>query len=328
MALSPLAYNILDLLAALVPSRQYHPNNLKTMQNVVWSSHLSASIQDDRFLLITDEIFKTSAEVEFLYPNTEPQPVRKLNTDVDLAVRAVSRNAAQHVSGFGAENFHTGDDEIYQSRDNKRSERAARAATASHQAFHGEQGLMEPVSGGLALSLYNLMAMEKTTNHRGAPPKRDMEYDSMWLQELSSYLSSYWSQLHHAFHDNPKWLNKMELSVWIATIAYSAEHDEQISQALLMMPLSPSVAAAQLPLNEARDLSKGYTLQPDTLETAAAPHMVQVKHGPEEKSRSRTAKGDGKAADRLKREYGKDKKQAINIFKDKLARQWPCQVPK
>ncbi|RSL88379.1 hypothetical protein CEP51_001714 [Fusarium floridanum] len=328
MALSPIAYNILNLIAALAPSRHYHPDNSKTMQNVVWSSQLPVSIQDDRFLLITDEISRRSAEVGFLYPNAEPQPGRKLNTDVDLAVRAISRNAAQYVSGFGAEDCHAGDDEIYQSRDNTRSGRAARAATASHQAFHGEQGLMAPVSGGLALSLYKLMAMGKTANHRGAPPKRDMEYDSMWLQRPSSYLSSYWSQLHHAFHDNPQWLNKMELSVWIATIAYSAEHDEQITQALLMMALSPSVAAAQLPLNEARDLSKGYTLQPETLETAAAPHMVKVKHGPEGKSRSRTAKGDGKAADRLKREYGKDKKQAINIFRDKLARQWPCQVPK
>ncbi|KAI1071472.1 hypothetical protein LB507_005472 [Fusarium sp. FIESC RH6] len=327
-ALSPVAHNILNTIAALAPTRHYHPENLKTMQNVVWSAQLPVSIQDDRLSLITDEISQRSADVEFLYPNAGPQPGRDLNTDVDLAVRAISRNAAQYVSGFGAEDFHTRDDEIYQSRDNTRSDRAVRAATASYQAFHGEQGLMEPVSGGLALNLYKLMAMGKAANQRSAPPKRDMEYDSMWLQRPSSYLSSYWSQLHHAFHDNPQWLSKMELTVWIATIAYSDEHDAQVTQALLMMALSSSVAAAQLPLNEIRDLSKGYTLQPETLEIAAGPHMVKVKHGPEGKSRSRTAKGDGKAADRLKREYGKDKKQAINIFRDKLARQWPCQVPK
>ncbi|KAF5967850.1 hypothetical protein FCOIX_11690 [Fusarium coicis] len=67
---------------------------------------------------------------------------------------------------------------------------------------------------------------------------------------------------------------------------------------------------------------------PKTLKNSAVPHIVHVKHGPEWKSRSRTAKGDGNAIDRLKREYDKDKKQAINIFRDKLARQWPCQVPK
>ncbi|KAL3446142.1 hypothetical protein BJX65DRAFT_296583 [Aspergillus insuetus] len=328
MALSPAAYNILNLIAALAPSRHYRPDHLKMMQTVAWSSQVKVSVQDDRFFAITNEIFKRSSEVEFLYPNAEPQPDRKLHTNIDLAQRAISRNAGQCVSGFGAEDFHTNDDEIYKSRDNIRSERAARATATSYQAFHGEQGLMEPISGGLALNLYKLMAMGKTANHRGAPPKRDMEYDSMWLQKPRSYLSSYWAQLHHAFRDNSKWLSKMELTVWIATIAYSTEHDEQITQALLMMALSPSVAAAPLPLSEVHDLSKGYTLQPDILEAAAAPQMVKSKHGPEGKSRQRTTKGDGKTADRLRREYGKDKKQAINIFRDRLARQWPCQVPK
>ncbi|KAL3483630.1 hypothetical protein BJX62DRAFT_249297 [Aspergillus germanicus] len=327
-ALSPTAYNILNLIAALAPSRHYRPDHLRMMQTVTWSSLVKVSVQDDRFFAITNEIFKRSSEVEFLYPNAEPQPDRKLHTNMDLAQRAISRNAGQCVSGLGAEDFHTNDDEIYQSRDITRSERAARATATAYQAFHGEQGLMEPVSGGLALNLYKLMAMEKTANHAGAPPKRDMEYDSMWLQKPSSYLSSYWTQLHHAFHDNSKWLSKMELMVWIAAIAYSTEHDEQITQALLMMALSPSVASAPLPLNEVHDLSKGYTLQPDILEAAAAPHMVKSKHGPEGKSRKRTAKGDGKTADRLRQEYGKDKKQAINIFRDRLARQWPCQVPK
>lgn len=327
-ALSPTACNILNLIAALAPSRHYRPDHLKAMQTVAWSSQVSVSVQDDRFFVITNEILKRSSEIEFLYPNAEPQPDRKLHTNMDLAQRAISRNAGQCISGFGAEDFHTNDDEIYQSRDNTRSGRAARATAIAYQAFHGEQGLMEPVSGGLALYLYKLMAMGKTANHRGALPKRDMEYDSTWLQKPSSYLSSYWPQLHHAFHDNLQWLSKMELTVWIATIAYSTENDEQITQALLMMALSPSVAAAPLPLNEVHDLSKGYTLQPDILEAAATPHMAKSKHDPQGKSRQRTARGDGKAADRLRREYGKDKKQAINIFRDRLARQWPCQVPK
>jgi predicted Zn-ribbon and HTH transcriptional regulator len=326
--LSTTSCRLLNLIAGLAPSRHYHPGHLKVMQAVTWSSELPVSAQDDRFFSAVNEIFQRSSEIEFLYPNAAPQPDRELHTNIDLAQRATSRNPGQHIFGFRTEDYLASPDKVYQSRDNTKSEREVRATAMAEQAFHSVQGVMDPVAGGLALRLYKVMAMGKTVNSRGAPPKRDMEYDSMWLERPSYYLSSYWPRLHHAFHENPQWLNKMELSVWIASVAYSAEHDQQITQALLLMALSPSVAAAPLPSNEVRDLTNGYTLQPDTLEAAAASRTVKFKQGPEGKSGSRAAKGDGKDADQLQREYERNKKQAINIFKDRMARQWPCQVPK
>lgn len=327
-ALSPTACNILDLIAGLAPSRQYYPDDSRMMQNVTWSSQLSLSTQDDRFFKITDDIFQRCSEIEFLYPKSDARPAREPHTTMELVQRAISRNARQHLSEFGAEGIRADGDETYRSRDTTRSDRAARATEMAVRAFHSRQGLIQPVAGAVALHLYKLMSMGKLVNQRGAPSKRDMEYDSMWLQKPSAFISSYWCQLHSAFRDNQQWLNKMELMVWITTVAYSADNDEQVTQALLAMALSPSVAAAPLPPSDSHDLSKGYVLQPSTIDAAATPHIIKFKMAPEVKSRARTGRGNEKTADQLKRDYGKDKTQAINIFRDRLARQWPCQVPK
>ncbi|KAI8263016.1 hypothetical protein K4K58_013222 [Colletotrichum sp. SAR11_239] len=115
--------------------------------------------------------------------------------------------------------------------------------------------------------------------------------------------------------------------VWLSTIAYSAEYDEQITQALLLMATSPAVAAAPLPSTDSYDLSKGYTLQFDVLEAAAANNSAKTKQT-DPKSQARAARAEKKVGDQLKREYGKDKKRAILIFRDGLSRQWPCPAPK
>ncbi|KAH7361363.1 hypothetical protein BKA66DRAFT_444744 [Pyrenochaeta sp. MPI-SDFR-AT-0127] len=318
-SLSPAARHILDLIAALAPSRRYWPEGSKHMQNVIWCPELSLSTQDDRFFDIVTQILQRSSEIEFLFPQTAARSDAKPHTTIELVQRAISRESSQtaHMN-----------DGTYRPRSAEGSDRAARATEIAIRAFHRHQGLMKPVAGGLALHLYKLMASGPFSNGRSAPQKRDLEYDSQWLRKPSTFVSSHWCQLHYAFQDNQQWLSNMELMVWISTVAYSNEHDEQITQALLMMALSPLVAAAPLPLSESYDLSKGYVLRPETLEAAAAPHMIRSKQGPEGKSRARTAKGDGKIADRLKREHGKDKKQAIHIFRDRLARQWPCQTPK
>lgn len=327
-ALSPTACGLLDLIAVLAPSRHYHPERLRVMHNVVWKSQLSQSTQDDRFFKVTHDIFQRSSEIEFLYPEHEARPAPKPHTTLELVQRAISRHISGCCSGFGAGGCQGTGSETYSPRDGTMSDRAIRATEMAVRAFHRYDGLVRPVSGGFALHLYKMMALGKVINHKGTPSKRHMEYDATWLQKPSAFISSFWCQLHHAFQANQQWLNKMELMVWISTMAYSANHDAQITQALLMMALSPALSAAPLPLSDSHDLTKGYGLQSEAIEAAAASNMVRARQGPEGKSRAQTDKRNRKVADQLRREYGKDKKQAINVFRDRLMRQWPCQNPK
>ncbi|KAI9166341.1 BTB and MATH domain-containing protein [Paramyrothecium foliicola] len=326
-ALSPTARKLMELTASLAPSRHYHPDNARLMQTVVWSPNLSFLTQDDRLFKVIHDIFERSSEIGSLYSKPQPRLSQDFHTTMDLVQRAISRDVSHFVTSLEMRETDS-DDGVYIERESMGLDRAARATQAAIRAFHGHKSLTSPITGGFPQHLYTLMSASKLSSQRGAPSKRDLEYDSMWLQKPTAYLSSYWCQLHSAFQANQKWLHKMELVVWISTVAYSVEHDEQVTQALLLMAISPVVAAAPLPVSSSYDLSKGYVLQPAAIEAAAAPTMSNINHVPDGKSRARTAKGDGKQADRLKREYGKDKKQAINIFRDRLARQWPCEAPK
>lgn len=326
-ALSPVACSILGLIAALAPCRRYYPDGSKTMQDVVWSAKLSPSTQDDRLFKIVDDIFKRFSETQFLYPDNEAWPAPQLHATAELVQRAISRRMGRWALRYDTEENDTYGDETYHSRDGTWSDRAARVTEVADRAFHQHQGLIQPVAGGLALHLYSLMAVGKMTNNGGVPSKRELEYDSLWLQKPSTFISSHWCQLHRAFRDNQRWLHPIELLVWISTIAYSTEHDEQVTQALLLMATSPVVAAAPLPPSDSHDLSKGYTLQSDVLEAAAVNNSAKVKQT-DPKSQARAARSERKVGDQLKREYGKDKKRAIHIFRDGLGRQWPCQAPK
>lgn len=313
------ARHTLDLISTLAPSRHYYPDGSRLMQHVVWSPDLTSVSQDDSFFDTAQRISQRFSEVEFLFSPTTKRANAIAHTNTELVQRALSRDFRR------TEHFNDG---IYHSRSAKRSARAVRATDIAIRAFQRHQSLAQTVAGGLAQHLYKVMASGSYNNHRSAPQKRELEYDSLWLRKPNTFVPDYWCRLHCAFQENQQWLNKMELMVWLSTIAYSDEHDDQITQALLMMALSPAVAAAALPSSESHDLSKGYDLRPETIEAAASPYMIRSKQGPEGRSRARTAKGDGKIADRMKREYGKDKKQAIHIFRDGLARQWPCQTPK
>lgn len=324
---SPAACKLIERIASLSPARHYHPEGSMARQTVVWSPHLAFSTQDDQFFVLATQIFQQSSATDFLYPKAEGRLMSEPHTTMALAQRAVSRDIRQFelITDLGKSDH----DHVYQARDCTRSDRAARAAAMATKAFHCHQSPTRLISSGLARHLYKLMSSGKLSNQRGAPSKRDLEYDSMWLQKPSSYLSSYWCQLHSAFQQNQHWLQRIELVPWISTIAYSTEYDEQVAQALLMLALCPTVADAALPAGDAHDLSKGFVLEPAVIESAVSfKSNANIRNASEGKSASKTSKGGGKTGDQFQRDYGKDKRQAVNIFRERLARQWPCQTPK
>ncbi|OAR01441.1 hypothetical protein LLEC1_04033 [Akanthomyces lecanii] len=323
---SPAASKLMEGIAALAPARQYYPETMKAMQTVVWSPHLSFSTQDDRLFTVAKQISQQSTVSDFLYPKAKDRLVSEPHTTMELAQRAISRDVGQFISG--SDNGETGlHDETYLARDCTRSDRASRATEIATRAFRGDQGPSRLVAAGLASHLYKLMSAGKLSNHRGAPSKRDMEYDLMWLQRPDAWLSSYWCQLHSGFQQNQQWLHRMELVAWIATVAYSTENDEQITQALLMLALSPAVAAAPLPAGDAHDLSRGFILEPAVIEASAA-FKSAARNGADGKAGARPKKAEGKTASQFQKDHGKEKRDAVNIYREKLTRQWPCQAPK
>ncbi|KAM0416006.1 hypothetical protein ACHAPT_013033 [Fusarium lateritium] len=326
-SLSQVAHNRLILIASLAPGRSFYPEYERVMQDVRWSSHLSYLSQDDRFYKVTEEILERCREIAFLYPKNDVVLAQPTRTTVKLVERAILQTSRHHVSGFGAEDFQTGHDARYESRDSKRSDRAIRATELAFRVHTNRQSLFQPVSSGLAVHLYNILSSQKTSVCRANPPKSDMEYDSKWLQSPSAFLSSYWGRLHFAFRDNPRWLNKYALMVWISTISYSDANDPNVTQALLLLALSPFVAATTLPKVGSYKLTEGYRINAYTVQSHAEDAALPFESCPEASLPRLYYESAQDTAYRRKRTFELNRYSATKSFRDNLVSQWPRKFP-
>ncbi|KAJ0126681.1 Uncharacterized protein HZ326_30217, partial [Fusarium oxysporum f. sp. albedinis] len=301
--LSWTAHDRLNLIAALAPRRVFYPAYEKVMQKIDWSSNLGFLAQDDRLYAATKEILGRCSKIGFLYPHHNIEQSEIIHNTVGLVERAILRNSRQCVSGFGAEDFTVRHDVAYQSRERDDSGRAERATEMAFRAYNKLPTFSESLFAHFAQHLYALLSSESTISDRAIPPREDMLYDSNWLKNPTNFLSSYWCRLHHAFQHNHIWLNKFELMVWIATVAYSAESDNQVTQALLLLALSTSVSTIPLPPDGQYDLSLGYNMKATELESIARIAAFRYEQTPAARLEPRLGESWQQTWNRRHREY-------------------------
>ncbi|KAF5698569.1 hypothetical protein FMUND_15060 [Fusarium mundagurra] len=245
-----------------------------------------------------------------------------------LVERAILRNSRQCVSGLGAEDFTVRHDVAYRSRERDDSGRAERATEMAFRAYNKLPTFSESLFADFAHHLYALLSYESTISDTAIPPKEDMLYDSKWLRNPKTFLSSYWCRLHHAFQCNQIWLNKFELMVWIATIAYSAESVNQVTQALLLLALSESISTIPLPSDGQYNLSLGCKIKVTEIENIARIAAFCYEQTPAARLGPRLGESGQQTWNRRHREYHSETNKAAELFKDELARQWPCNRPR
>ncbi|KAJ4127295.1 hypothetical protein NW765_017247 [Fusarium oxysporum] len=136
-----------------------------------------------------------------------------------------------------------------------------------------------------------------------------MLYDSKWLRNPKTFLSSYWCRLHHAFQCNQIWLNKFELMVWIATVAYFAESNHQVTQALLLLALSESVSNIPLPSDGQYNLSLGRKMKAIELDNIAGRAIFHYEQTPAARLGPRLGESGQETWNRRHREYRSETKQ-------------------
>jgi hypothetical protein len=136
-----------------------------------------------------------------------------------------------------------------------------------------------------------------------------MLYDSKWLRNPKTFLSSNWCRLHHAFQCNQIWLNKFELMVWIATVAYFAESNHQVTQALLLLALSESVSNIPLPSDGQYNLSLGRKMKAIELENIAGRAIFHYEQTPAARLGPRLGESGQETWNRRHREYRSETKQ-------------------
>jgi hypothetical protein len=120
--------DMLCCITKLTPGREYYPAHERVMQSVVWDNSLSFLSQHDGLYTLVKSIFEQASSTKFFYsgPYIEPPILDHVNDQ--LQKRQVIRGSTFQVSGFGAETYHSGTDETYESRDqSSHSERSTRA---------------------------------------------------------------------------------------------------------------------------------------------------------------------------------------------------------
>ncbi|KAH7245149.1 hypothetical protein BKA59DRAFT_418054, partial [Fusarium tricinctum] len=325
--LTETSYNILDCIANLSPTRSFYPRNEKVMQVVEWSSRLSYMSQNDRFYKVVLDILARSREICFLYPKHEV-PDSPNHSSLHLVERAINRASRGQVSGFGAEEFTARHDVTYISRaQGNMSARAIRAQEIAFRVYHTQCYVIERIEPSFAESLYQLLCAGDVVNTSQVPHKSMMQYDSRWLRELRSFISSDWCQIHYAFRKEKDWLNKFELMIWIATLSYSNHHDPQITQVLLMMALSAPVSAVPLPTQPSYDLSLGYAIVLGQINRLAESVALSIDSCPEGSLSRLRDETPRQLLNRRKRQFTESRDRTIRSFGDQLCNQWPCAVP-
>ncbi|KAH7019555.1 hypothetical protein EDB80DRAFT_632634 [Ilyonectria destructans] len=320
---------LLDKIAHLSPGRSFYPPYERVMQVVEWSSHLTFLTQDDRFYKVVSNILEKTRTIEFLYPSSSIEADDLTHVDMHLVTRQIIRSASRHVSGFGAEDFTLKYDGEYESRDcGHPSARAARASKTAYMIYHHHQFLLKTPPPDLASHLYQLLsATWKTQSFRVPPTPREMEYDSKWLQGLSTFLSKDWCRLHFAFQTNRQWLNKFQLMIWLATMSYATDHVPQVTQALLALSFSSSVSAVSLPSGHSFDLLRGYQAQSEELSGPIRQASNSFQQSPEAALPRLSYESEKSAKSRRKRQHKAKKKSEVQRFCDQLMQQWPCSTP-
>ncbi|RDA92364.1 hypothetical protein CP533_4405 [Ophiocordyceps camponoti-saundersi (nom. inval.)] len=326
--LSEAALETLQQIASLTPGRSYYPEYVKVMQTIKWSPQLSFAAQDSRFYKAVQQILDRTSTIKFLHPSNEMTPFRLNHAKMHLVEREIIRNAGRCVSGFGAEDFNKKSDHFYDARDGvKQAKRTNRVRDIVYRVDCGLEFLPVPVSQKLVDHLYGLLSSEKVKG--SMPLDRKLGYDSKWLQDPTTFLSSLWCPLQFALLHDRSSLGKYDTMIWLATLSYAENYDAQLTQALMMLFLSNWVSLIAIPPGTGFDLAQGYTdsvvkaglLYPSHMATITFDRCPQRFYPalPGETAKQTNA--------RRRREHERNGNQAANDFRDQVFQQWPCAIP-
>lgn len=323
------ALNTLKLIADLSPKRSYYPRHLKTMQTVQWSTSLSFVAQDGRFYKIANGIIKHLASFHFLHPTSVDATQLTLDgSEINLVERDILRNYRQCVSGFGAEDFTHDHDGKYSSRDRSQQEcRSVRVTDVASRVYDKSILLPHDVSPDLVGHLYKSLAEKRVpTTQPSALRSYDMEYDSLWLEPPEDILPSRWYHIHSAFRSD-SWLDKYQAMMWLATVSYGVKQDDQITQALLMLAISPAVSTSPLPKVPFCHLWKGYELSKTLIHSTITNARREFNDCPERHLAAHQNETWRDAKYRRNREFDANSSKAVLLFGDYISEQWPCSQP-
>jgi hypothetical protein len=252
------------LVARLAAGRSSYPITDKSMQIVTWDDDLSFLSQCEDFYLIVKDMFRKATEQQVL--ECEPTvsiPDISQDREEHLLLRARLRSSYLRVSGFGAENFSTDFDTIYEARDRRTPSDNAKSAFRIAKVIL--ENRTEPCMRTETFKM-DLMSLFKTIGTidggHNILKGSDLRYSANLFQEADARIAQNWCSLMNLFSDSEKRPNRTSLMFWLCTVTYAVnqKHHHRIAQALAWAFNNPDVIRLSATLPQKLTIHDGTNL--------------------------------------------------------------------
>ncbi|KAI9818941.1 MAG: hypothetical protein M1832_004109 [Thelocarpon impressellum] len=318
--LGPDELQLLYQIAALTPSREYYPDQLRVMQTVCWHSKLSPLAQSPSFACAVRSI-RDQVDYMRIFCDDEEAWRNIDRGSLGLHQRAAHRHATVCVNSFDAGSPTSEHDVAYLGRDGPSS------SEREHHVFDVAK-LVDQWTGALysrGQLLPTMQLGDTTVAGRGVGPAFSLGYDPKWLEEPATYLPNHWVALQAALtHSDPE-KDKYAVMVFLSTIAFGRHGADDLAPMLLAFATVPALRKLPLPRYDAFPLRDGAQPQYPMLRMSLRKYAWSFEHSPEARLPRLFDEDDEEADDRRREAHDKARAQSEDLFVHRLTSQFPIE---
>jgi hypothetical protein len=307
----------LKLLAKLTPARDFYPKGSKFMQTVNWEnlsplSHHECFVREARLMLAQAEsfqVFHTASDMKYKIEQRGPSELRK---------RAAIRNAFYRVHPFGAEQFTSTFDAIYdEARDSIPNSSREHDACYIATMVDRWSCRLDPYN-----NLFHQIQMWGPLIY-GPQPGFEFNFDKRWLESPGRFMSQYWCSIQLFLSKSDATRDKFGITIFLANLANSKHGNVPLVHTLLALATAPALRNVQPPAYEQFDLSRGYEPDKSRLSRILEACKVSFEESPERWIVRLPNELDHDLMDRREAAYQAATKLQANKCLNALLRQWP-----
>ncbi|ORY05485.1 hypothetical protein BCR34DRAFT_675636 [Clohesyomyces aquaticus] len=323
-----LSQNNLDVLfniAKFTPARTYFPTYDHVMENVAWDTSLSFLSQHGWYYTCVKSLLDQASSTKFFYPSQYIEPNKLDRVDAHLGQRHLVRTATYRVCGNGAEDHTTEFDASYVNLEHQLpSERSTLSREIGILLCKRAQSLPQAVVPNLEDHLWKLLNEFQDTQG----PKHPLSTESIGYDDTKHSLRQYLCRFHRVFGNQPTVLNKYQVMICLATLAYAKEADGQAMQMLAAFYNIPSVGSIEIPDFGCFQLYKDRKAKTSSLRSILKKHRLPFENSTE--SILQIMRGETHAQLHVRRKGVFEEKQqkAINEFMTAIEAQWVRETPR
>lgn len=259
---------MLKNIAALTPTRAYHPRNLAFMQSVTWSKHMHPLAQHEEYYEIISKIFEHDRNFDVF---REDKKVKfPGGGNMHLLQRAGIRNAIYRPEEFGGSRVRETEDIIYKSRDAPTSPEARVCSVAR---------LVDTWSTTLSVH-DNLLALLQSCGSVYGPSEGEsvrIGYSPRWLKiDLGEVWISLYASLRKCSQDQSKY----QVMFLLATMAFT-DTDMKTIHTLLSFATAGGFRDIHPPKHSYYNLADGFELNRSSIVKKIKSHHIDFLISPE-----------------------------------------------